>query len=1152
MKKTLAILLSCMLIVGVVFAMALTSSAENAVAASVKIAHTTGETTLDAATTSLDLTTGTATFDAATGTLTLNGATGIYKISWVDGTLTVKVVGENTITNAEANYAIWGNGVDGNLVITGTGTLNLTAKAYVLGSQTGDLTIDGPKVNVTSTAGTAIHTAANGLDSVVTIKGDSVLTVNAAGIGIDAKGIAPAVYVQDNAKVEVTATGTGINVQANTTVNETITKGSATFHMSGKSQVIIHKGNQATQTVGINNTNHISTVIIEDEASYKSVSSGQGIVCNGNYTGSDKAVLQILDKATVDIDVTANAGNYGQALDVRSGGNGSDVDITTTGTVNLKTTATGWNGAFWLRGQAAPHDVLIKDAKITIENIQKDHSEVVVAFYVQNKANITVEGAAEITAKATANSTVKTNRSHGIYLASGSTMTVKDDVKITAHVDGTAAASWATGSGALYLNNSTLNIQNNASVTATAGGKLTSAFVSQKGTLNASGNAQVKLESTSAHAILRADVTTINVTEGAVITAKGATAVASVTDADVVNAAVKGALADKEAILASKTIAAPTNLKAADPAENKVALTWDAVVGAASYKVFSGNDLVATVDTNAASVTVAPGTAYSFTVKAINAADVESAASAAVALTTPKEGAAAAVTVIPADGSEVVLNAENAAILNGAVSFDVAMGELTLNNATGIKKITWTDGSLTLKVVGTNTVTSDDLSNSIWGYGKDATLTVTGDGTLNVTGKAYVLGSQTGDLVIDGPTVNATATNGTGIHVAADGLDSAIIVKGTSKLNVTSKGYGIDAAGIAPSIIIQDSATVKVNAQNVGMAVRPNKVATDTVANNATLRILDKANVEITSVGSGIVMNGKVADNVWTTTETTITTEGKVVINSTLSGWSAAGIFFTGSVADKPHNFTVKNGTLEVTVKQNDSSEVCCAIYAQSKTIMVIEDATVNATVDCSSTVKGNRGQAIYLAAGTEATVKGDSVVNTLNKGTSAAMTWQPASSSLHVHSSTLTIEGKAVVNAKSDAPTGKVTALALQDGKVIVKGNGKLSCDANGQSAIFNWDNKTNSLEILESGYVSLKSTASAIRTIPTFTINKEAVQEGKFADKEMTITGASYTETPETPENPEVPGTSDVNITAAVALCSIAALAGLAVVILRKKAHN
>lgn len=190
MKKTFAILLSLALVVTAFFALTMTSSAAAATAVEVTKADT-SVVTLDATTKTTAGTTGTVTFDAATGTVTLDGVTGIKKIVSTTGAITVDVKGTNTFENAGADNCIYTDVNDGDITVKGTGTLNLTAKAYVLTAQKGNVTIDGSvKLNVISTDGAAVHTSASGLTGVITVKGDVVLTVNATN--------GPALYPREN------------------------------------------------------------------------------------------------------------------------------------------------------------------------------------------------------------------------------------------------------------------------------------------------------------------------------------------------------------------------------------------------------------------------------------------------------------------------------------------------------------------------------------------------------------------------------------------------------------------------------------------------------------------------------------------------------------------------------------------------------------------------------------------------------------------------------------------------------------------------------------------------------------------------------------------------------------------------------------------
>ncbi|MFE5295656.1 chitinase [Streptomyces sp. NPDC056632] len=87
-----------------------------------------------------------------------------------------------------------------------------------------------------------------------------------------------------------------------------------------------------------------------------------------------------------------------------------------------------------------------------------------------------------------------------------------------------------------------------------------------------------------------------------------------------------------------RTPATPTGLTAGAPTSTSVTLTWPAVTGADSYKVYKSGALLATVTGTSYTATgLAPATAYSFQVSAANSAG-ESARSAAVAVTTTSGG----------------------------------------------------------------------------------------------------------------------------------------------------------------------------------------------------------------------------------------------------------------------------------------------------------------------------------------------------------------------------------------------------------------------------------------------------------------------------------------------------------------------------------
>ncbi|MFI0984858.1 chitinase [Streptomyces exfoliatus] len=84
--------------------------------------------------------------------------------------------------------------------------------------------------------------------------------------------------------------------------------------------------------------------------------------------------------------------------------------------------------------------------------------------------------------------------------------------------------------------------------------------------------------------------------------------------------------------------AAPTGLAAGSPTSTSVPLTWTAVPGATSYKVYKGGAAVATVTGTSYTATgLAPATSHTFQISAVNGAG-ESPKSAAVTATTTSGG----------------------------------------------------------------------------------------------------------------------------------------------------------------------------------------------------------------------------------------------------------------------------------------------------------------------------------------------------------------------------------------------------------------------------------------------------------------------------------------------------------------------------------
>ncbi|MFB7368150.1 chitinase, partial [Streptomyces hydrogenans] len=84
--------------------------------------------------------------------------------------------------------------------------------------------------------------------------------------------------------------------------------------------------------------------------------------------------------------------------------------------------------------------------------------------------------------------------------------------------------------------------------------------------------------------------------------------------------------------------ATPTGLAAGSPTSSSVPLTWPAVAGATSYKIYRGGTAVGTATGTSYTATgLTPNTAYSFQISAVNSAG-ESARSTAVSATTTSGG----------------------------------------------------------------------------------------------------------------------------------------------------------------------------------------------------------------------------------------------------------------------------------------------------------------------------------------------------------------------------------------------------------------------------------------------------------------------------------------------------------------------------------
>ena len=192
MKKTLAILISAILVVAAVCAFTLTSGA--AAAPSVTVYVDGGAATeLNATTTTVTHAgTGTFAFDAATGTLTLNNFNGNLRVLNKTGDLTVKLVGTNVInTGTAGNVFVINNTAEGaatkitftgaaatdTLTVKSTGDFlfNLSGKGEMVFKDKANVTIESIK--------DPIHFAGACVGGGLRMQNDASLYVNFTGTG---------------------------------------------------------------------------------------------------------------------------------------------------------------------------------------------------------------------------------------------------------------------------------------------------------------------------------------------------------------------------------------------------------------------------------------------------------------------------------------------------------------------------------------------------------------------------------------------------------------------------------------------------------------------------------------------------------------------------------------------------------------------------------------------------------------------------------------------------------------------------------------------------------------------------------------------------------------------------------------------------------
>lgn len=496
---------------------------------------------------------------------------------------------------------------------------------------------------------------------------------------------------------------------------------------------------------------------------------------------------------------------------------------------------------------------------------------------------------------------------------------------------------------------------------------------------------------------------------------------------------------------------------------------------------------------------------------------------ACVALTVTSSAAeanATEVTVTKADGTAVTLNATNKEVAGtaGKITFDPASGTLTLDGVSGIANIATTAGSLNMVVNGTNTIVST-TGNAVDITSEDkTTLTVSGEGTLNIT--------SGGD-------------------------------------------YALQVSGTEPTCVIKGKVNVSITAAKHGLRVGSSKTTTV-----SKLEILDQANFTAVTVASatadapndGTLL--QVYAKAGLTAAMNLSTTGTVDLTGHTAGWN--GVLRVGANGTIS-KISIKDTKLNVKNSAKTGSVVIAAWLPGDSTVGATCEILGNAELNIEGRATANTVERAYglFFGGSKAVIGGNAKVNTVAAGPTTS-TW--GGSAIHFDAvGSLTLKDKAVVNATQE---GNVFSAFDMQGAVdvTVQDTAQLNCVAernalkayhsNGHTDALNVTGGIVTLSAGENGVVVSTDNASVEVTA---TASGKAVAKILQGDSAATATEVKAVENaskyvqisvidpsaPVTPVTPDNPGTSDLSLALIASVAALTAFAAAAVVI-RKRIHE
>ena len=445
------------------------------------------------------------------------------------------------------------------------------------------------------------------------------------------------------------------------------------------------------------------------------------------------------------------------------------------------------------------------------------------------------------------------------------------------------------------------------------------------------------------------------------------------------------------------------------------------------------------------------------------------------------------------------------------IRYDAANNTLTLHNAT-IKESVSTDTStfipgtaigvlnesgdakLTITLEGTNTI--EDVSTGIFvlahsSYTGDATLTITGSGSLTASGKINGINvqSNSGDatLTIQSADVTLTSNSGNGVTVQAGSTDSS----GGHTITLSVEGGSLTASGSTG--ISFDSASSK--------TVSATKL---TVSNNAIVRANDVGS-KISDVdlqigvgdnsSGGIVFDGNKG-----------TVYGDVTLQGNLEISEGESLTIPdGARLDTNGKLTVDGGTLTQngTVTGGVTYKVTgVSLSPDTLTLDVGESSTLTATITPDNAT--DKSVTWESSASGVATVDTSGKVTAVSVGT-ATITATAADGSGEKATCSVTVNAAAIVPVESVSLDK--TSLELTEG-----GTARLTATIlpdNATNKNVTWSTSDASIATVTDGVVTAVAPGTATITVTTEDVGKTATCAVTVAAATVPVTGVTLNKT-------------------------------------------